>query len=142
MKVQVLETFECSGHISPNSCHFWNNGSVFLQILHQSSRSWDITHLYFLAKNSYTLRNLSKWKFAEILREQSNLLMGLFSPNFCAEEICLMALNSDPKFKEKLTFCLKNDMRNLMYFNLSSENLKICTLMGYFCQKYVTFELK
>ena len=52
-----------------------------------------------------------------------------------------MTLKSDPNFEEKLTFCLKNDMRNLMYFNLSSENLKICTLMGYFCQKYVKFEL-
>ena len=31
MKVQVLETCECSGQISPNSCHFWNK-SVFLQI--------------------------------------------------------------------------------------------------------------
>ena len=36
--------------ISPNSCHFWNKRSVFLQILHQSSRSWDITPLYVLAK--------------------------------------------------------------------------------------------
>ena len=37
------------------------------------------------------------------------------------EELSLMTLNSDLKFKEKLTFCLKNDMRNLMNFNLSSE---------------------
>ena len=32
-----------------------------------------------------------------------------------------MTLKSDPNFEERLTFCLKNDMRNLMYFNLSSE---------------------
>ena len=53
-----------------------------------------------------------------------------------------MTLNSDPKFKEKLTFCLKNDVRNLMNFNLSSEKSRNLHLMGYFCQKYVTFELK
>ena len=49
-----------------------------------------------------------------------------------------MTLKSDPNFEERLTFYLKNDMRNLMYFRSS----KILTLMGYFCQKYMTFELK
>ena len=37
-----------------------------------------------------------------------------------------MTLKSNPNFKEKLTICLKNDMRNLMNFNSSSgksENL-------------------
>ena len=32
-----------------------------------------------------------------------------------------MTLNSDPKFKEIITFCLKNDMTNLVNFNVSSE---------------------
>ena len=35
-----------------------------------------------------------------------------------------MTLKSDPKFKEKLVFYLKNDMINLMNFNSSSEKLK------------------
>ena len=37
-----------------------------------------------------------------------------------------MTLKSDPNFEEKLTFCLKSDMKNLMNFNSSSrksENL-------------------
>ena len=37
-----------------------------------------------------------------------------------------MTLKSDPNFEEKLTFCLKNDIRNLMNFNSrsgKSENL-------------------
>ena len=49
-----------------------------------------------------------------------------------------MALKKDLYFEEKLTFYLKNDMRNLVNFNLSSgksENL-------HFCRKYVMFELK
>ena len=37
-----------------------------------------------------------------------------------------MALKNDPNFEDKRTFCLKNDMRNLVNFNPSngkSENL-------------------
>ena len=38
----------CSHQNSSNaSCHFWNQESVFLQTLHHSSVSWDITSLYF-----------------------------------------------------------------------------------------------
>ena len=50
-----------------------------------------------------------------------------------------MTLNNDPNFEEKLTFYLKNEMRNLVDFNESSGKY---TLMGYFCRKYVMFELK
>ena len=46
-----LENFECSDQNSPNSCHFWNNKSAFLQILHHSSVSWDTTPLYFFSWN-------------------------------------------------------------------------------------------
>ena len=38
-----------------------------------------------------------------------------------------MTLKKDPKFKGKLTFCLKHDMRNLVNFNANSgrsENLQ------------------
>ena len=37
------------------------------------------------------------------------------------EEFSLMTLKSDPNFEEKLTFCLKNDMSNLVNFNAISE---------------------
>ena len=36
------------------------------------------------------------------------------------EELCLMTLKNDPKFEEKLTLGSKNDMRNLVNFNVSS----------------------
>ena len=32
-----------------------------------------------------------------------------------------MTLTKDQSFEEKLTFCLKNDMRNLVNFNASSR---------------------
>ena len=51
-----------------------------------------------------------------------------------------MTLKKDPHFEEKLTFCLKNDMRNLVNFNPSSgksENLHFAIY-----RKCVMFELK
>ena len=53
-----------------------------------------------------------------------------------------MILKSDPNFEEILALCLNIVMRNLMNLTQSVERLKICTLMGYFCRKYVTFKLK
>ena len=37
------------------------------------------------------------------------------------EELCLMKLKSDAKFEEKLTLGPKNDMKNLVNFNVSSS---------------------
>ena len=46
-------TFECSGEILPNSsCYFASNKSVFLQVLHHSSKSWEITPLYLFSWNN------------------------------------------------------------------------------------------
>ena len=45
-----------------------------------------------------------------------------------------MALKKDPNFEEKMTFYLKNDMRNLVNFNLisgKSENLYLDGLLLY-----------
>ena len=46
-----FENFKCSGQNSPNSCYIWNNKSLFLQILHHSSASWDVTPLYLFSLN-------------------------------------------------------------------------------------------
>ena len=47
-----FETFVCSGEILPNSsCHFPNRKSLFLQMLHHSLPSWNITPLYFFSSN-------------------------------------------------------------------------------------------
>ena len=48
------------------------------------------------------------------------------------EELSLITLKSDPNFEEKLIFCLKNNMRNLVNFNAScgkSENLHFDELL-------------
>ena len=57
--------------------------------------------------------------------------------------VSLMTLKSGAKFKEKLTLGSKNDMRNWVNFIMQAvASLKIFTLIGYFCRKYVMFVLK
>ena len=53
-----------------------------------------------------------------------------------------MTLKSDAKFEEKLTLGFKNDMKNLVNFHPTTEKSKNFTSMGYFCPKYMRFELK
>ena len=53
-----------------------------------------------------------------------------------------MILHSDAKFKEKLTCGFKHDMRNLVNFHPTTHKSKNFTLMGYFCPKYMMFELE
>ena len=48
-----FETSNCSGeNLLYSSCHFPNQKSVFLQILHHRSVSWKITPLYFCSSNN------------------------------------------------------------------------------------------
>ena len=53
-----------------------------------------------------------------------------------------MTLKSDAKFKEKLTCGFKYDMRNLVNFQPTTQKSKNYTSTGYFCSKYMRFELK
>ena len=50
------------------------------------------------------------------------------------KELSLMTMKSDSNFEEKLT-CLKNNMRNLMNFNLSSEKSENLHFDGIFLSK-------
>ena len=53
-----------------------------------------------------------------------------------------MTLNSDAKFKEKLTCSFKYNMRNFVSFHPTTQKSGDFTLMDYFCLKYLRFELK
>ena len=53
-----------------------------------------------------------------------------------------MTLKNDAKFKEKLTCGFKYDMRNLVNFHPTTQKSENFTSMGYFCPKYMRFELK
>ena len=53
-----------------------------------------------------------------------------------------MTLKSNAKFEEKLAFDSKNDMMNFVNFYPTTQKSENFTSMGYFCPKYMTFELK
>ena len=53
-----------------------------------------------------------------------------------------MTLKRDGKFKKNLTCGFKYDMRNFVIFHPTTQKSKNLTSMGYFCPKYVRFELK
>ena len=53
-----------------------------------------------------------------------------------------MTMKNDEKFEEKLSLCFKNEMKNLVNFQPTTEKSINFTLMGYFCTKYMRFELK
>ena len=48
-------------------------------------------------------------------------------------KLCIMTMKNDAKFKQELTGWFKIDMRNLTFFDLSTQkSFKNCTLMGCF----------
>ena len=53
-----------------------------------------------------------------------------------------MTLKSKPNFEEKLAFCLKTDIRNLVNFNASGGKTEHLDFDKLLCRKYVMFELK
>ena len=89
IKVQIFETFECLDQNSQNSCHFWNNKSVFLQMLHHFSVSWCITPLYFFSWNFMYFQQkepikVQIWWNLTWTGQKSEILhlMGSFCPNY------------------------------------------------------------
>ena len=50
-----------------------------------------------------------------------------------------MTLKSDPNFEEKLTFCLKNDMRILVNFNASGGKSEKLHFNGLHLSKVCNF---
>ena len=53
-----------------------------------------------------------------------------------------MTLKIDATFKEKLTCGFKYGMRNLANFHPTTQKSQNFISMGYFCPKYMKFELK
>ena len=152
IKVQILQTFKQSGQNLPNSCYFWNNKSVFLQILLHSSVSWDIALMYFFSWNFIYLQQRKPiklqiwWSFTgEVKSLKFCILMGSFCPNdikfhlkkcrrvisYHNEEWCKVYAKYDRKYA-----------RNLVNFHLTTQKSENFTSMGSFYSKYLRFELK
>ena len=84
IKVQIFQIFECSDQNSSNSCHFWDNKLVFLQILHHYSVSWDITLLYIFSWNfTYFQQKEIWWHFTWAVKSLKFCTwMGSFYQNY------------------------------------------------------------
>ena len=57
-------------------------------------------------------------------------------------ELCVMIQKHEAKFKGKLSYTLKNDIRSLFKFFEAAECLKTYISIGYFCQKHIEFYIK
>ena len=53
-----------------------------------------------------------------------------------------MRLKIDTKFNENLTCSFKYDIRYFVNFDPTTQKSENFTTMGYFCPKYLKFELK
>ena len=141
-----FDNFECSGENLPNSsCHFPSNKSVFLQILHHSSISWEITPLYFFSSNNiyYTQKEPIKVKIFETFewsgQNLSNSLCQFWTDNSIPIQILYPSLISwkiPPLyilFSSSKTYFAQEEpikVKNFETFKCSGQNLS----------NYVNFE--
>ena len=88
IKVQIFETFECSGQNSRNSCHFLNKKSVFPRTLHRSSvfrgitplQPFSWTFIYF--QQTKPIKVQIWWNFTWAIKSlKFSTLMGSFCLN-------------------------------------------------------------
>ena len=70
------------------------------------------------------------------------VLGSKFIKFFSVRKLSLMTLQSDTKFKEIITCNFKYGMRNFVNFHPTTQKFQNFNSMGYFCPKYMRFELK
>ena len=158
MKVQIFETFECSGQNSPNSCLFWNNISFFFKfyINLQSHGSWLLMMMNCfcgMVDRRKAEPNFQPGLLSEILTI-TNLRHAASRIWTCAEPVFRlrwMKLCSSDNHYTMYFFSLsfiyfqqKESIKVQSWWNFTwtVESLKFCTLMGSFCPNHVHFQLK
>ena len=152
-----FNTFKCSDENLPNSsCHFPNHKSVFLQILHDSSVSWNITHLYFFRWNFvYCIlcikRTNQSANFLDFLVLGSKFTKFL---SFLKQKNCFQILHHSSVlwditplyfFGWNCTyFQQKEPIKVQIWWNFAwaVKSLKFCTLMGTHYKYHIDFLLK
>ena len=103
-----FDIFKCSDeNLLNSSCHFPNHKSVFLQILHDSSVSWNMLHCTFLGQTFYTLhkRDQSKCIFFRLFSAQTkiNQILVIFETKnkfifkFCTTLIVCIGVSTPPQ---------------------------------------------
>ena len=110
-----FDIFKCSDeNLLNSSCHFPNHKSVFLQILHDSSVSWNMLLCTFLGQTLYTLhkRDQSKCKFFRLFSAQIKIhqILVIFETKnkflfkFCTSLIVRVGVSTSPQKQYLLLF--------------------------------------
>ena len=110
-----FDIFKCSDeNLLNSSCHFPNHKSVFLQILHDSSVSWNILLCTFLGQTLYTLhkRDQSKCNFFRLFSAQIKIhqILVIFETKnkflfkFCTSLIVRVGVSTSPQKQYLLLF--------------------------------------
>ena len=135
--MKIFETFKCSGQNSSNSsCQFWNDKSIPIQILYNSSFSWHITPLWILSSYVFYfgLKDFQVlwWKFAVFLMSFSKPQV-IFSSNF-------VSLASFMKDNSSVLFLGQtlNTLHNMNQWN--SKLLRLLSPRVKFSETLVIFE--
>ena len=153
----TLKSFD--ENLPNSSCLYPNHKSVFLQILHDSSVSRNITPLYFLGQTLYALhkRDRSKCKldflvfgskftkFLSFLKQKIS-----FSSNF-APLFGIMRHISSILFLAKTLYTFsKSSLLKYKFGEIPQKSeilkvvksLKFCTVVGFFCKNHIKFQLQ
>ena len=135
-----FDIFKCSDENLPNSsCHFPNHKSVFLQIWHDSSVSWNTLLCTFLGQTLYTLhkRDQSKCKFFRLFRarikirqflvifETKNKFLFKFCTTLWYQETWLLYTFFSCNFSYILSGKVAYQSTNFVKFHLSSRKSEI-----------------
>ena len=95
IKMNIFETFECSGQILSNSLwQFWNDKSIPCQILYPSAISWKITLFYFFSSNNiyFVHKEPIKVKIFEDFERSGQILSNSLCQFWNSESIHLQIL--------------------------------------------------
>ena len=150
--------FGYSGQNSQNSCHFWNNRSVFLLNFASVFRVMrhDSSAYTFLSKILYTFNKRSLEKYVNLVKFYvSSRKSELFHfDEFLWSKSCTVqpekykwVISHDTEqwceiWRKNYFFLWKMTWELWWILTQAVKNIKICALMGYLCKKYVMFELK
>ena len=131
----------------PDSCHCPNYKSVFFQILHHASVSWNTTPLYFFRLNvvyfaqKEPIKVSSGQNLPNSCETVDQFLFKFWITVLCHETELLYTFLAEILY---IYFQQKEPIRLQILWNLvwAGESLKFCTLMGSFFPNHKKFQLK
>ena len=154
-----FENFELSGQNSPNSCHFWNNKSVFLFLISRASFLLIFASLFcVMTHNGYEIFKLKHYMLWTKRAHQSRIFQTFECSNESSTNSSCNFWNHKVRFYSNFASLFSVMTRNsrilflaeiLCIFNKRSlskyefgKSLKFWTLVGFFCPSHIKFPLK